>query len=572
MSDKVYTGHKGSKSTSTTTKRSKISNQKPPNRHSLDSVPEFLSASAKKLKTDNAAEHRAVDEYFGYRFINFVTVFTTISQMIVCKKCKGDVRFTEESKRGLGFKIAMTCNDCGAFKINNCPLINNHSYEINIRMTLVMRILGIGLNGMKKFCAMMDLPKPIFQSTYDLIVKSILTASTSVRNLSMEKAAKQEIKENNEIIVSGDGTWRKRGFSSLFGLVTLIGWFTGKVLDVCVKSKYCKSCEFWKKREGSAEYEEWAENHNLECQCNHSGSAGKMEVDAVTEMFQRSETLHNVKYGSYIGDGDSKTFKGLLEAKPYDDFTVTKKECIDHVQKRMGTRLRNLKKKTKGLGGRGKLTGKLIDELSIYYGLAIRRNSESVEKMRNEIYATLNHKISTDDNPQHDNCSSSWCSWKQAQDSGTLDAYKHKPAMPDDVYAAIKPIYDELSSEDLLFRCLGGYTQNSNESFNSVVWSIAPKTVSSGKGILDVATNIAVITFNDGLCGIMNIMDVIGITVSRQCFDFCVADDSRRIKAAERSMTEAAKTGRRDAKSQKKELEKLDVDAEGQLYGAGIAE
>lgn len=249
--------------------------------------------------------------------------------MIVCKTCKGDVRFTETSKRGLGFKIVMTCNDCGEFTINNCPLINEHSYEINIRMTLAMRILGIGLNGIKKFCAFMDLPKPVFQSTYDLIVKSILTASTSVRDLSMQKAATQEIKNNhehynsNEIIVSGDGTWRKRGFSSLFGLVTLIGWFTGKILDVCVKSKYCKSCEFWKKREDTAEYEEWAENHTLECQCNYSGSAGKMEIDAVTEIFQRSETLYNVKYGSYIGDGDSKTFKGILEAKPYNIFYVT---------------------------------------------------------------------------------------------------------------------------------------------------------------------------------------------------------------------------------------------------------
>jgi len=30
---------------------------------------------------------------------------------------------------------------------------------------------------------------------------------------------------------------------------------------------------------------------------------------------------------------------------------------------------------------------------------------------------------------------------------------------------AIKPIYEYLSSDDLLNRCLGGYTQNSNKSF-----------------------------------------------------------------------------------------------------------
>lgn len=58
----------------------------------------------------------------------------------------------------------------------------------------------------------------------------------------------------------------------------------------------------------------------------------------------------------YIGDGDSKTFKAISDAQPYGpNYLVKKRECIGHVQKRMGTRLRNLKKQHK-LGGRGKLT------------------------------------------------------------------------------------------------------------------------------------------------------------------------------------------------------------------------
>lgn len=51
----------------------------------------------------------------------------------------------------------------------------------------------------------------------------------------------------------------------------------------------------------------------------------------------------------------------------------------------MDTQLRILKKTIKGLGGKGKLTGKLIDELSLYYDLTIWRNSDSIEKMKNEI-------------------------------------------------------------------------------------------------------------------------------------------------------------------------------------------
>lgn len=65
--------------------------------------------------------------------------------------------------------------------------------------------------------------------------------------------------------MSDDNFWRKRGFSSLFRIATLIGWHSRKVLDIIVKSKYCKACEFWEKKE-TAEYQGRVENHANECQ------------------------------------------------------------------------------------------------------------------------------------------------------------------------------------------------------------------------------------------------------------------------------------------------------------------
>jgi len=41
--------------------------------------------------------------------------------------------------------------------------------------------------------------------------------------------------------------------------------------------------------------------------------------------------------------------------------------------------------------------------------------------------------------------------------------------MSEIVFIAMKPIYEELSKDELLNRCLGGYTQNSNKSFNASV-------------------------------------------------------------------------------------------------------
>ena len=53
---------------------------------------------------------------------------------------------------------------------------------------------------------------------------------------------------------------------------------------------------------------------------------------------------------------------------------MKKLECVGHYQKKVGTRLHNLKKKEKGLGGRVRLTDATIDRLQNFGGVAIRQN------------------------------------------------------------------------------------------------------------------------------------------------------------------------------------------------------
>ena len=65
---------------------------------------------------------------------------------------------------------------------------------------------------------------------------------------------------------------------------------------------------------------------------------------------------------------------------PYGNVDIVKKECVGHVQKRCGNALRKLKTElgskklsdNKTIGGKGRLTNQKIDQLQIYYGLAIR--------------------------------------------------------------------------------------------------------------------------------------------------------------------------------------------------------
>lgn len=263
---------------------------------------------------------------------------------------------------------------------------------------------------------------------------------------------------------------------------------------------------------------EWFQEHlsQNECTANHKGSSGKMEVDSMIAMFERSIKKYRARYINFIGDGDSKTYGSIIKAAPYgQDVVINKKECVGYVQKRMGTRLRDLVKKTvkekevKGkkiqketLSGKNKLTGKMIDKLTVYYGLAIRRNSDSVDKMRDAIWGTYYHYSSTDENPQHNKCpigAESWCAWQRASAAGTLASFKHDyQALPNYVLQAMKPVYEDLSKDVLLERCVGEFTQNSNESFNQIIWKITPKHLPAGLSVVEMAANISACQFNEG--------------------------------------------------------------------------
>jgi len=96
-------------------------------------------------------------------------------------------------------------------------------------------------------------------------------------------------------------------------------------------------------------------------------------------------------------------------------------------------------------------------------------DTQTVEEMREAIRATDYHKSSTDNNPQQQNCplgEENWCKWRKAEH--TLVNFRHNnPPLLDKVLEIIKPIYEDLSSNELLERCLE--TQNNNESLNSLI-------------------------------------------------------------------------------------------------------
>lgn len=476
-----------------------------------------------------------------------LSIFKDLAKSVCCKVCFGKIRFEPNSEVGLGFKIKVVCDQCDELANHAASKMIGYSgrqniYDLNVRSVLAMRLLGHGLRGIQTFCGVMDLAPPVHHSTYDQYVETILAASNLTCTASMRQAVAEEIDSSeapDKLVVSGDGSWRRRGFSSLYGIVTLMGNESGKVLDVVVKSSYCQACKNWGNRDReSAEYQEWEVNHARDCKRNHHGSAGKMEPDGLIEMFVRSVDKYGVKYSVYVGDGDSKSYKQLVERDPYGR-NIMKKECVGHVGKRMGSQLRELKNKLgstklsdgKTIGGLGRLGPKLIDTLTSYYGKAIRDNNDSLESMRNAIWAIFYHESSSDQSSNHSYCPkgiNSWCKYNKAIANGTIGSFRHKPTPPPCVWERIKAVFDNLTREDLLIRCLGGYNQNNNESLNSKVWKIAPKALFSQLETLKIAVNIAVSTWNDGGASIDNLMNHLNLDVGQNCRLFLSNMDEKR--------------------------------------------
>ena len=84
--------------------------------------------------------------------------------------------------------------------------------------------------------------------------------------------------------------------------------------------------------------------HENECEINHEGSAGAMEAKGVVTCFSSSVEKYNLRYTQYLGDCDTKSFLEVVKSNPYNGTAVNKRECIGHIQKRVGSRLLQMRK------------------------------------------------------------------------------------------------------------------------------------------------------------------------------------------------------------------------------------
>ena len=151
------------------------------------------------------------------------------------------------------------------------------------------------------YTTFMDMSKPMTQNNYDKIVKKFCDVTEIVAKDTMSDAI-QEIREKSSIpqdktmdmSISQDGSWQRRGYSSLNGCITAIAMDNGKVVDMEPMSKYCRGCNGMEETrlKDPMKYSEWKVHHV--CNFNYKGSAGGMEQEGARRIFNRSIDKHNV--------------------------------------------------------------------------------------------------------------------------------------------------------------------------------------------------------------------------------------------------------------------------------------
>ncbi|XP_070391601.1 uncharacterized protein [Dermacentor albipictus] len=453
-------------------------------------------------------------------------VFSSLLRCTVCRYClEGGLTVRESTKLGLATKLEVVCPSCGTIESlwSSPRKKDTQAFEVNVRAMMAMKQIGKGQMALNDFWAAMNVSyRGLHHKTFQKHLKETFREPEAhaldtfyANSAAAVISAYKEMDPSfcKDITVVYDGTWHKRGHTSHIGVGSVIDFHTGLILDAVVLSNHCLGCQTGPKP-GDVAYDKWHQYHI--CQKNTDAKSGSMEVEAGLTLFKRSISRHGLRYTTLVSDGDSRTFSVLTDENVYGIVPIAKEECLNHVQKRMGSGLRNIVKKSdKPLSGKGKLTKHLIENLTDYYGWALRNNSSDVAAMQRAVMATYHHVTSTDRDPRHELCpegAESWCRHKAAEAKGEPQP-RHKHNLPDYVAAAMLPVYQRLSQKSLLQRCMGAKTQNASESFHSVLWSLMPKEQHASLIAVETALHEAVLRYN---AGCLKATEVISVSIGLQ--------------------------------------------------------
>ena len=164
--------------------------------------------------------------------------------------CKSSLALRESlvSRRRIVSKQVICCTVCDKKAAISDPYAPD-AKQLNGRSVMAMRAIGRGQTSLQSFCGLMDILPPVAAPSYkqhnkqlaqhsmEVATSNMLAASAHLHHLHGAKST-----DIIDIAVTCDGTWSKRGFTATHGVVAVIAWETGQVLDFEIKSKLCSVC------------------------------------------------------------------------------------------------------------------------------------------------------------------------------------------------------------------------------------------------------------------------------------------------------------------------------------------
>ena len=159
----------------------------------------------------------------------------------------------------------------------------------------------------------------------------------------------------------------------------------------------------------------------------------------------------------------------------------------------------------------------------------------------------------------------------EVDEANGTSLYVPGKGLPSGAIRHAKAVFDDLSNDGLLMKCLHGKTQTQNESFNGMIWNRVPK--SRFIKYKQFATAIFDATaLNSGNFATLMIYDKLNIERGYYTTKGCIDDNCMRINNARRKSSDEYQGRRKFIRGGKKRKLVNRKKVEGKVYGPGMAD
>jgi len=298
---------------------------------------------------DESFQFTDVPEADGYRVLDLALLIKFINMLTIhsstCFSSIG-INFIDELRIGIACRLRFKCSGCNkefSFESSNELTINDSTHkEVNAKTVFGVVASGSGYSDLTTILGIMGVPNMSKKCFYEIQSNILDIVEIEAKN-SMANYAQREkemaIAEHRfsdmgspSCAFVSDAGWSHRSYNSydaLSATLPIIGMGTKKIIECQIANKFCYICNM----KGNV--------GNHRCFKNYVGTSQGMESEMAIRGVQYLAEQFDLHCDCAILDGDSNTFKKLRDNF---DWTIIKKECLNHLMKNYKGRLLELQK------------------------------------------------------------------------------------------------------------------------------------------------------------------------------------------------------------------------------------